>query len=136
MAAELSNNIEFLYNYLELKRKICDNLTDFEYYLILTLTKSNNYNLLKKLLKPVWIDSEIGCWFRSLDWSIYSRINGRSAHIISYELFIGPVIHEICHHCDRRGCINPWHLFQGTHSQNMKDAKMKGRIYPFKIGVK
>ena len=132
--SELSTNIEFLHNYLPIKRQLCDNLTDFEYQLICTLTKTQNKSLLFKLLKPVRIEPQLKCWFRAEDWSCYSTLGGERAHRISYEFFIGKVVQEICHHCDRKGCINPWHLFQGTHSENMKDAKLKGRLYPYQIG--
>lgn len=33
----------------------------------------------------------------------------------------------ICHTCDTPTCINPAHLWIGTHKQNQQDAKNKGR---------
>lgn len=53
-----------------------------------------------------------------------------SAHIASYEMCYGPVPVglEICHKCDVKLCVNPRHLWAGTHLQNMQDAKRKGRM--------
>ena len=52
------------------------------------------------------------------------------AHRISYQLFYNDDICSddiICHHCDNPKCINPKHLFKGTHADNMSDKVKKGR---------
>lgn len=47
----------------------------------------------------------------------------------SYQLFKGKIKDEgvICHNCDNRRCVNPAHLFQGTHNDNVQDKIKKGR---------
>lgn len=37
---------------------------------------------------------------------------------------------EACHSCDTKLCVNPKHIFIGTHSENMKDCVVKGRLRP------
>jgi hypothetical protein len=52
------------------------------------------------------------------------------AHRVSYQLATGEDITNediICHHCDNPKCINPRHLFKGTHKDNSDDKCRKGR---------
>jgi len=50
-------------------------------------------------------------------------------HKFSYKTFKGEVPDgvNVCHTCDIRNCVNPDHLWLGTHDDNTQDMYRKGR---------
>lgn len=52
------------------------------------------------------------------------------AHRVSWEMANGRAVPDgmyVLHRCDNPQCVNPRHLFVGTHSDNMRDMLAKGR---------
>lgn len=76
-----------------------------------------------------------GCWFwmGGLLPTGYGRFNyapaSNYAHRASFLLANGelPDGDDICHRCDIRCCVNPYHLFAGSRSDNIRDMIHKGR---------
>lgn len=81
--------------------------------------------------------NESGCWLwqRGKNTCGYGEIVVRNkrwmVHRYIYTVFIGeiPKGMHVCHYCDQPNCINPSHLWIGTHKQNMADCRAKGRYY-------
>ena len=79
-----------------------------------------------------------GCWIWSggrrgtpgLEYGAI-RVNGVvwGTHRLAYTIVIGPIPAGlyVCHTCDNPLCVNPGHLWVGTHLDNMRDKARKGR---------
>jgi transcriptional regulator with GAF, ATPase, and Fis domain len=97
--------------------------------------------LLERFNKKYRVNQETGCW----DWIAAVWMQGRygafwvdkefnnqrmtGAHRASYFIHTGvhPKSSEVCHSCDNTLCVNPEHLFLGSHTENMRDMVLKGR---------
>lgn len=94
-------------------------------------------NLIERFESKIYYSID-NCWYwtGSLCPRGYARIsiNGKNqrASRISYKIYKGEFNHNliICHSCDNPSCVNPDHLFIGTHTDNMRDMVNKKRNKP------
>ena len=69
--------------------------------------------------------------------SLYNKT--KSAHRISFWAFNKGINDAllVLHKCHNRLCVNPAHLYQGTHKDNAQDTRLAGRLKcTFKPGIK
>lgn len=87
-------------------------------------------------LRKINIKSSSLCW----DWLAAKNNKGyglyttdrrtMGSHRYSYFLHYGDFDKRklVCHKCDNPSCVNPNHLFLGSHKDNIVDASEKGRL--------
>lgn len=89
-----------------------------------------------RFLKSKSIESQSGCleWTGARYRTGYGTVprrfgGGRYAHRAMFEAAVSsiPAGMYVLHTCDNRLCINPDHLFLGTHLENIKDMHAKNR---------
>lgn len=79
-----------------------------------------------------------GCllWLGSHNWQGYGMVCVKTvgcgmsyAHRIAWLMRHGPIPDGlfVCHTCDVRCCVNPDHLYLGTHADNMRDMARRKR---------
>lgn len=80
-----------------------------------------------------------GCWLWMGDKNQlgYGQLQERkagytflwTAHRLSWMIYRGRIPKGLCvlHTCDNPSCVNPKHLWLGTHKDNMQDCIRKGR---------
>ncbi len=89
----------------------------------------------ERFIEKIKVDPVSGCWLWQAglrDGYATLRVGDKrkSAHIWAYERFIGKIPEGMlcCHKCDKPECVNPYHIFLGTHKDNIFDAMQKNRM--------
>lgn len=79
-----------------------------------------------------WVGAKDRHGYGYIGFWVNSKKKSKPAYRIAFMLEYGineylPEYIEICHTCDNPPCVNPDHLFLGTHLENIKDCVNKDR---------
>ena len=88
----------------------------------------------ERFLERVLLDDGCWLWTGGTDKDGYGKIRPRAGeidrtHRVAYELFRGPIPPGglVLHTCDNPPCVNPGHLYIGTHADNGRDIRERKR---------
>lgn len=97
----------------------------------------NKEQILFRFYSKIKKNKQTGCW----EWQGTRDIRGYGrivvnytrlfAHRLSWEIHNNEKLTDkkvlVCHKCDNPCCVNPEHLFKGSHKDNIQDCIKKGR---------
>jgi hypothetical protein len=77
----------------------------------------------------LWTASTNNWGYGEVGRTVQGAFKLHKAHRYAYEHTYGPLPDGklACHHCDRPACVNPSHMFPGTHQMNSDDKYAKDR---------
>lgn len=94
----------------------------------------NDRQLKNRLTEMFWdrVKPSDGCW----EWQGIKNNRGYGIFIVRGKTYVASRVSfflynnrwangETCHTCDNPGCVNFYHLFEGSHQDNMDDAVSK-----------
>lgn len=99
--------------------------------------------LQERFWEKVDVKEQDDCW----EWKACKKSDGYGlfnisnkneiASRVSWEIKYGKIEKNLCvlHKCDNPLCVNPHHLFLGTHLDNMMDMCKKGRTHNSKLSI-
>lgn len=104
--------------------------------------KNKSYDrtcIIERFESKIEIDDKTGCWiwngWRSEGYGgFYCCYEGKGkiypAHRLSYMIYNRDIPDElqVLHKCNNKPCVNPEHLYIGTHQDNMNDLRDAGTL--------